>query len=334
MTLLAEPGSKTVVRARLLVLTYGVPLPSGRSTLAIARISPVFGLLTIAMPPLAPIFTTWSLSARSVSNCMAVSSVSTRSLPGCAGVRRCSPSAMVRPLGSCSSTNCPGVPVNAPSYCCSRPAEVVEVDAAQHPAGEITGWVEPLGLRQHLDAVELEVLHLLRRRVIDLPREVHEGLVRSRQGSKQRVAIEVEHGCECVRFALRIRDQPWIRPHGVLWNREREVRAVAIEHRAAFGGQHDWPHALRRAERGVATAVEQLQLRQPSDDHREQQDDEREYGDGATACVGSMARRKGDGARGTTAPSRDGSAGSRRDLATGRLRARVVGARRHGAAPR
>ena len=54
---LADPGSNTVVRALLFVLATGAPLSSGRSIVAIARISPVFGSAMIAMPPFAPIFT-------------------------------------------------------------------------------------------------------------------------------------------------------------------------------------------------------------------------------------------------------------------------------------
>ena len=55
MTLFTEPGSNTVVTARLLpVLPTAVVLGSV-STLAMARISPVSGSLTMAYPAFAPV---------------------------------------------------------------------------------------------------------------------------------------------------------------------------------------------------------------------------------------------------------------------------------------
>ena len=80
----------------------------------------------------------------------------------------------------------------------------------------------------------------------------------------------------------------------------------------------------------------ELELSETSDDDEEEEHDHREDRDRAASRVGAgaprPARRR---TRGTTAPSRDGATGSRRDLATsGGGTGRTTGGRRHGAAPR
>ena len=328
MTLAAEPGSNTVVSARLLVLGTGGAFGSGRSMSAIARISPVFGLLTIAMPPFAPIFTIWSDRARSVSNCMAVSIVRTRSLPGCAGVRRCSPPAIVPPRGSCSSTSWPGVPVSVDSYCCSRPARptLSMFTLPSTPRASSPDGLKRFDSSSRSTPVELQVGHLLRGRVVDLAGEVHEPLVRRRELAQQRVLVDAEHRSERGRLRLRVGHELRVGPHRVLRHRHGEVVAVAVEQRAPLRRQRHRAYPLRLTELHVAVAVEQLQLREATGDEHEQEHDDHQHGDDPPALVAwrrpprAAGRRPPRAARRkTTAPSRDGSAGSRRDLATGRV---------------
>mgnify|MGYP003481716998 CR=1 FL=1 len=74
MTLLTEPGSKTVLTGRLSPVLRTRP-SSSAATLAMARTSPVLGRLMMAMPCLAPVAFTWSARASSVAYCSDWSSV-------------------------------------------------------------------------------------------------------------------------------------------------------------------------------------------------------------------------------------------------------------------
>jgi hypothetical protein len=74
---------------------------------------------------------------------------------------------------------------------------------------------------------------------------------------------------------------------------------------------------LRLTKSDVALTVQELQLRQTPYDHEEEEHDDGEYADRAAARIGAARVRATRGTRGgTTAPSRDGSTGSRRDFAT------------------
>ena len=118
---MTEPGSYWVVRAALLVPITTSPVSGSVTTLAMARTSPVPGLVTMAMPPLASLARTWSASAVSASYWIARSMVRVRFCPGTAATRLWSPTAIVSPFGFFSRVSLPGVPVRSWSYSDSRP---------------------------------------------------------------------------------------------------------------------------------------------------------------------------------------------------------------------
>ncbi|MEZ5140911.1 MAG: hypothetical protein R2726_00080 [Acidimicrobiales bacterium] len=139
---ITEPGSYTPVSAALSALGRTSPELCSARTLAMARISPVRGLLTTAMAPLAPAAFTWSARIRSTSNCRLRSMVRTRSLPLTAGITWFSPIGMVRPSGVCSMTTLPGSPVRSSANCRSSPeiplpstSVVPTIPAARSPEG-------------------------------------------------------------------------------------------------------------------------------------------------------------------------------------------------------
>ena len=118
MVLLVEPGSNMSAMARFLRasgLLAAIRLGSKVGMLAMARTSPVRGLITTTEPALALCWRTARYRACSVTYWRCWSMVRTRSVPGSAGSRERRPWGMARPCGSRSSWILPAWPRSSPS---------------------------------------------------------------------------------------------------------------------------------------------------------------------------------------------------------------------------
>src|SRR5690606_30810553 len=96
------------------------------------------------------------------------------------------------------------------------------------------------------------------------------------------VGLEVEDLAEGGRRGLRILDEARVGPDGALGDADREVVAVAVEDRAAVGGQGDLLEPLGGAEGGVLVAAERLEVDEPRGD-RGEAGEERDESDGEAA---------------------------------------------------
>ena len=195
--------------------------------------------------------------------------------PGTGSFSRCVPDGMARPCGSSSTTSVPFLPLRLALYALSRPARPLpsRPTMPEHVRGQIACRVEPLRLRQHADAGQVELGDLLADRGIDVVGQVAEGGVG--QQSRDQLATDLcSTGASLMRLAGDVGHLGRLHVDVVRVDVDGEHVARAVEDLAAGGRLDDGVGALLLGHLRVGVGLESLQLYEPAG----QQQEERRHG--------------------------------------------------------